>query len=130
MQRIQGPPRFRSDRSDRLRDSHTGRAEILYDGLSGDTFSSVFGATPDSFGLGLNLSPYNRFQVTAGTNNSSVPLTIILYNSATKYLTGNLTLNTAALGTQSSSTLNFSSFVATGDTAASILQNVGAVAVL
>ena len=74
----------------------------------------------------MNLTTFDRFQVTAGTNNSSVALTIILYNSATKYLTGNLTLNTAALGTQSSSTLNFSNFVATGGTAASILQNVGA----
>ncbi len=108
---------------------HTGRASIIYDGLSANPVSTVFGATPDSFGLGLNLSPYNRFQVIAGTDNSNVPLTIVLYNSATKYLTGTITLNTAAVGTQATSTLLFSSFAATGDTAANILQNIGAVAV-
>lgn len=108
---------------------HTGRAEILYDGASANPVSALFGATPDSFGLGLNLTNYDRFQVTAGTDNSSVPLTIVLFQSGTKYLTGNITLNTAALGTQSSSTLLFSNFVATGDTVTNILQSVGAISV-
>jgi hypothetical protein len=108
---------------------HTGRTSIIYDGFSANPVSTVFGATPDSFGLGLNLSPYSRFQVIAGTSNSAVPLTVVIYNSATKYLTGTITLNTAAVGTQATSTLLFSDFVATCDTAANILQSVGAVAV-
>lgn len=106
-------------------DTTQGRGRVVYDGVSGDGVIANFGDAPDNYGLALDLSNFYKIRVVASTDSHSIPFSVTLYSTATKYATGSIVLQTVN-GVPQNYAIYFANFTPVGDTLGNILSNVNA----